>query len=672
MGIRRLSLLVITGLFLLALLSIFILTRDGRVVPTIGTGTVEVSGQSFEAYPLPDYAKAALGNNYVSYLIEVEPGVKVHMLEIGSGYPVYMQHGNPTSALLWRRVVDELPKDKVRVILPTMVGLGFSSKVPASQHTLDNHINWIKAALEKRGVKKLVYVGQDWGGPIGMGVMARSPEMLQGVVAMNTAFAAPIEERDLSPIHAAAKTPIMGEIGVALQGVFNGLDQMQGDPESMSPDVESLYARPVEGSGNGKAPLALLRMVPDGPDHPSAEQMREIEAYVKSLNVPAEIVWGMKDPILGPALPVMQQSLPSAMVTKTDAGHFLQEEVPIEIAAAIMRVVERLDRNDVTQTGSSSNSNDYSLPPKPPLPEGVEVGIDCYSIAAQYEEAWDPLVKRGWCGQLNKDGTIQFDQEVIDLLDFPERDHSWRRHSGELMCFLISLSNKEAGWGYLRKDGRAMFAPFPYDNDCMPFGNAVVVTYNQGLVVYRNENFDVVKRTNFVLADPFYKHLSKVCRVKPEKKYGPHGEHFEWIGGQCGFIGSDFEIVEPVIHPYEKTPRPSGGKYDGDELHGIDVRMVETLIADIKNGDTLEAVFLKNGCNFQGKYQINPSECDEKYPDLPKNLYKTGHSIREIHLRLADQSMYRGLIVYYGGPRAAHWEREFYWHKIEPIDVVNP
>jgi len=91
-------------------------------------------------------------------------------------------------------------------------------------------------------------------------------------------------------------------------------------------------------------------MVTDGPNHPSTPGLRKIEEYVKTLQIPAEIVWGMKDPILGKALPRMEQDFPNAPVTKTSAGHFLQEEVPIEIADALVRVVDRV-KNLESKTG---------------------------------------------------------------------------------------------------------------------------------------------------------------------------------------------------------------------------------------------------------------------------------------------------------------------------------
>lgn len=315
---------------------------DGESVVPEGQGVLTLDAGTFEAFPLPAYVADDVSGAYKSYFVEVEPGIKVHVLEVGSGFPMFLQHGNPTSGLLYRKVAAALPTNRVRVIMPTLVGLGFSSKIPASQHTLENHIRWIQAVLEQLGLTELVYAGQDWGGPIGMGALARSPGLLRGAVVMNTGFNAPTEETSLSRAHDLAKTPVVGELLIeGLVSIFDRLPDMQGDPDSIPPDVVELYGRPVEESGNDKAPLAMMRMVTDGPEHPSAAAMREIEAYVQGLEIPVELVWGMNDPILAKGLPRMQENFPEAPVTETEAGHFLQEEVPEEIAAALVRVMER-------------------------------------------------------------------------------------------------------------------------------------------------------------------------------------------------------------------------------------------------------------------------------------------------------------------------------------------
>ena len=321
------------------------ITRDGNIFTPTGEGEIILDSGTYEAFPLPDYAAAQVNSNYKSYFIEVEPGIKVHILEVGDGFPIFLMHGNPTSGFLYRKVVDGLPLDKVRVIMPTSPGLGFSSKIPASEHKLENHIRWINTALSELKVKELVYAGQDWGGPIGMGALSLSPGLLKGAVLLNTGFNAPTMNIDLSPAHATVKTPIIGELILEVFfSIFERLGGVQGDPESWTPEVAELYGKPLFDNVNAKAPLAMMRMVTDGPNHPSTPAMIQIEEYVKTLDIPSEIVWGMKDPILGKALTRMQQNFPDAPVIQTDAGHFLQEEVPIEIANALIRVIDKVNK----------------------------------------------------------------------------------------------------------------------------------------------------------------------------------------------------------------------------------------------------------------------------------------------------------------------------------------
>lgn len=333
----------------------FAITRDGSIVTPQGSGTVTTASGTFDGFPLPDYAQNFVTDGYMSYFIEVEPGIKVHMLEVGEGYPIFMQHGNPTSGFLYRKVVEHLPLDRVRVIMPTLVGLGFSSKVPVSMHRAANHNRWINAALRQLKLEHVIYVGQDWGGPIGVGALALSPGLVKGIVIMNTAIRVTEVKTRLSKIHDLMKTPIVGEfLGNVRNLIFRGLHRPQHDPASMPQEVKDLYARPVRESGNHKAPLAMMRMVPDGPDHPSTPVMRELVAYVRSLDVPVEIVWGIHDPILGGAMPAMLENFPDARVTETPAGHFLQEEVPDVIAAAVLRVLDEVRQGGLGATAAAA------------------------------------------------------------------------------------------------------------------------------------------------------------------------------------------------------------------------------------------------------------------------------------------------------------------------------
>ena len=329
-------------IIIIIIFSIYI-TRDGEVTTPVGKGILKLDSGRYEAFPLPDFASRMIDEDYKSYFIEVESGLKIHVLEKGQGFPVFLMHGNPTSGFLYRNIASNLPTDKVRLIMPSLMGLGFSSKIPASMHTLDNHIRWINIVLKELNLTKVIYAGQDWGGPIGMGALSLSPNLLKGAVLLNTGFIAPKIKSDLSPAHAIVKTPVIGELLVEkLLPIFDRLGRVQGNPASWTEELAELYGEPLIRSGNFKAPLALMRMVPDGPDHESVPTMIMIEEYVRSLKIPTEIVWGMNDPILGKALPLMQKNFPEAKVTKTNAGHFLQEEVSIEIANAIKRVIDEV------------------------------------------------------------------------------------------------------------------------------------------------------------------------------------------------------------------------------------------------------------------------------------------------------------------------------------------
>ena len=290
---------------------VIFITRDGNNFTPSGDGEVVLDSGTYEGFTLPDFAAAMVNHKYKSYFIEVEPGIKIHVLEAGEGFPVFLMHGNPTSGFLYRKVVENLPLDKVRVIMPTSPGLGFSSKIPASEHKLENHIRWISKVLNELELEELIYAGQDWGGPIGMGALSLSPNLIKGAVILNTGFNAPTINIDLSPAHATVKTPVIGELIVEVFfSMFDRLGAVQGDPESWTPEVAELYGKPLYDNGNAKAPLAMMRMVTDGPSHPSTPSMMQIENYVKTLNIPAEIVWGMNDPILGKALARKQENFP--------------------------------------------------------------------------------------------------------------------------------------------------------------------------------------------------------------------------------------------------------------------------------------------------------------------------------------------------------------------------
>jgi haloalkane dehalogenase len=133
--------------------------------------------------------------------------------------------------------------------------------------------------------------------------------------------------------------PVLSQVLFRSMGFPLGwLGRVQADPRSISGDVARAYRWPFRHLTDRAAPLGLARMVPDRPDHPSVPGLREVEVWLRAFPGPVEMVWGRKDPLLGGALARHVRALPRARVTETDAGHFLQEEVPDIIARSIRRL----------------------------------------------------------------------------------------------------------------------------------------------------------------------------------------------------------------------------------------------------------------------------------------------------------------------------------------------
>jgi pimeloyl-ACP methyl ester carboxylesterase len=290
---------------------------------------------------IPVWISKMLPENNIRYAIDVGNGQSMHVTESGEGFPVLMLHGNPTWGFLYRRVMDRLAGEEIRCIAPDLIGLGFSSK-PGSinQHTLENHAQWVGNLIDSLDMEGLIFVGQDWGGPIGLRALADRAHLLKGLVILNTAIAPPKPNFKPTAFHKFSQMPIISSIVFRMLGFPQGiLHRTQGNPASISGNTARAYQYPLRRYRDNAAPLALARMVPNDLAHPSVEALRKCQGLAESFKGPAEIVWGDKDPILGRAFKRVHALLPDAGVTRTQAGHFLQEEVPDEIAAAIRKVV---------------------------------------------------------------------------------------------------------------------------------------------------------------------------------------------------------------------------------------------------------------------------------------------------------------------------------------------
>ncbi len=266
----------------------------------------------------------------------------MHVMErrVASGPTVLMVHGNPTWGYLWRKVAAQLHDFEGHLVMPDLVGLGFSDKpTDLYKHQLDNHARWLARLVTALDLRDVVLVVQDWGGPIGVRAMMEHPERLAGVVVLNTVLGPPGEGFRPHRFHRFAQQRLVSDVAFRVLGFpQNAMFTAQGDKWSISPLDMAAYLWPLRDVRTNGAPLALARMVPDGMMHPSVEALRKVERFMAGYGGPVEVVWGDRDPVLGRARRKIEKLLPHAPITGTPAGHFLQEEVPALIAGAIRSV----------------------------------------------------------------------------------------------------------------------------------------------------------------------------------------------------------------------------------------------------------------------------------------------------------------------------------------------
>ncbi len=290
----------------------------------------------FSAPMLPDWLDRLVP--FTRYRLQVG-GHLIHVMEQGAGLPVLLLHGNPTWGFLWRKVARALEGAPLRLVMPDLLGLGLSDQ-PADPgvHTLEHHSALIAGVIDTLKLDRVLFVGQDWGGAIGAHALSHSRAKVQGMVVLNTVLGPPREGFRPTGFHRFAKLPI-ADLAFRFGGFMpRGMKYAQGDRHSLDGDVGRAYRWVLRDRHTRIAPLALARMVPDSQEHRSIRPLREVEEFTRAFTGPAELVWGDRDPVLGRALKQMTTLLPQARVTRTDAGHFLQEEVPDVIAGAIRRV----------------------------------------------------------------------------------------------------------------------------------------------------------------------------------------------------------------------------------------------------------------------------------------------------------------------------------------------
>jgi haloalkane dehalogenase len=274
-------------------------------------------------------------------------GQRMAYVEMGSGDPIVFQHGNPTSSYLWRNIMPALAAQG-RCIALDLIGMGASDKLTPSgpeRYTLAEHQRFFDAALEALGIaspsspRSVTLVLHDWGSAIGFDWARRHANALKGICYME-AIVCPM---DWSQWPAAA-TPVFkgfrsaaGEDMALTKNVFVERVLPGSILRKLTDEEMAVYRRPFAQPGEGRRPtLTWPRQIPlDGEPAEVVAVVRSYADWLSKSRVPKLFINAEPGAILIGAQREFCRGWPNQREVSVKGNHFLQEDSPDEIAAAI-------------------------------------------------------------------------------------------------------------------------------------------------------------------------------------------------------------------------------------------------------------------------------------------------------------------------------------------------
>jgi haloalkane dehalogenase len=241
------------------------------------------------------------------------------------GAPVLLLHGEPSWSFLYRRVIRILAAAGLRVIAPDLVGFGRSDKpTDPADHTYGRHVEWMRAfAFDVLDLQDVTLVGQDWGGLIGLRLVAEQPDRFSRVVASNTGL--PTGDQPLPEVwwkfRRTVERAAVLDIGRLVQA---------GCITPLPDRIRAAYDAPFPDESYKAGPRAMPGLVPVRPDDPASEANRAAWQALRHFDKPFLVAFSDRDPITTGMAPILREWVPGARgldhPTITGAGHFLQED----------------------------------------------------------------------------------------------------------------------------------------------------------------------------------------------------------------------------------------------------------------------------------------------------------------------------------------------------------
>ncbi|MCF8505977.1 MAG: haloalkane dehalogenase [Caulobacter sp.] len=245
--------------------------------------------------------------------------------------PVLLMHGEPSWSYLYRGIIAPL-MGRHRVVAPDLVGFGRSDKpAETTDYSYEQHVAWMSDWLVALDLKDITLFCQDWGGLIGLRLVAAFPERFARVIVANTGMPTGSGMSDGFKAWLAMSQSIP---------VFPaGMIVNMGSLRDLSPEEIAAYDAPYPDETYKSGARIFPTFVPVTPEHPSVAENKAAWQVLEAFDKPFLTAFSDGDPVSKGGDAPFQQRVPGAKGQKhtiiEGGGHFLQEDRPAEIAALI-------------------------------------------------------------------------------------------------------------------------------------------------------------------------------------------------------------------------------------------------------------------------------------------------------------------------------------------------
>ena len=271
---------------------------------------------------------------YVPHYTEIG-GLRIAYIDEGprTAPVVLLMHGEPSWSYLYRKMIPVLLQAGYRVVAPDLVGFGRSDK-PArkADYSYLNHVQWMKAWMERVDLRGATLFCQDWGSLIGLRMAAELPDRFARIVLANGGLPTGTTE-----------TPKAFRIWRAF-AVYSpwfpiGRIVKTGCALGLTPQEIAAYDAPFPSRKYKVAARLFPTFVPTTPDDPERQNNERAWDFFKQCQKPFLTLFSNRDPVTRGGHKMWQKLVPGAQgqahaVTR-GAGHFLQEDKGEEVAQAI-------------------------------------------------------------------------------------------------------------------------------------------------------------------------------------------------------------------------------------------------------------------------------------------------------------------------------------------------